>query len=187
MSKMASHEPFGHLQHELWSKEGPGVKLAIWLPITKSQESTRSRCVQVECNTPLESSQGELQLFFRPCPNRRSEREVMNAQSPESPNRNNFGIPLWGSQEKVPFGCKCGGEMQRILYGGKVAASPESRPWWVKWVQGCPWLVLTPRVFQMNTNQFVGWFWMQDWVTKYFVPFPSQIPELSARPSYPPL
>jgi hypothetical protein len=28
MSKMASHESFGHLQHKLWSKEGPGIKLA---------------------------------------------------------------------------------------------------------------------------------------------------------------
>jgi len=37
--------------------------------------------VQVECNTPLESSQGELQVFFRPHPNRRSEQKVMNSQS----------------------------------------------------------------------------------------------------------
>jgi hypothetical protein len=43
MSKMASHEPFGHLQHKLWSKEGSGVKLAVWLSTTKSRESTRSR------------------------------------------------------------------------------------------------------------------------------------------------
>jgi len=55
---MASHEPFGHMQHELWSKEGPGVKLAVWFPTTKSRESTRSRCVQVECNTLLENSRG---------------------------------------------------------------------------------------------------------------------------------
>jgi len=46
----------------------------------------------------------------------------MNAQSPESPNRDNFGTPLWESQEKVPFGCKCSGEAQRILYGGR---------WWL--------------------------------------------------------
>ncbi len=26
MSKMASHEPFGHLQHKLWSKERSGVQ-----------------------------------------------------------------------------------------------------------------------------------------------------------------
>jgi hypothetical protein len=56
MFKMASHEPFGHLQHKLWLKEGPRVKLAVWLPTTKNQESTWSRCVQVKCDTRLESS-----------------------------------------------------------------------------------------------------------------------------------
>jgi hypothetical protein len=29
MSKMASHESFGHLQHKLWSKEGSRVKLVV--------------------------------------------------------------------------------------------------------------------------------------------------------------
>jgi len=29
MSKMGSHDPFGHLKHKLWPKEGLGVKLAI--------------------------------------------------------------------------------------------------------------------------------------------------------------
>ncbi len=48
-------------------------------------------------------------------PNRRSEQEVMDAQSPESPNRDNFGTPPWESREKVPFGCGLGGELQRIL------------------------------------------------------------------------
>ncbi len=49
---------------------------------------------------------------------------------------------------------------------GKVVASPESGPWWVKWVQGCPWLVPTPKVCRMSSNQLVGWFWMQDRITK---------------------
>jgi len=64
---------FGHLQHKLWQKEGPGVKLVVWLPTSKSQESTRPRCVQVECDTLLKSSLGELQVCFRPHPNWRSE------------------------------------------------------------------------------------------------------------------
>jgi len=42
--------------------------------------------------------------------NRRLEREVMNAQSPKSLNQDNFGILIWESWKKVPFGCKCGGE-----------------------------------------------------------------------------
>jgi hypothetical protein len=122
MSKMALHEPFGHLQHKLWLKERPGVKLAVWLPTTKSQESNRSWCVQVECNTPLESSQGELQVRFRPCPNRRWEQEVMNAQSPGSPNWDSFRTPFWKSRDKEPFGRGRGGVTHRILYGGR---------WWL--------------------------------------------------------
>ncbi len=38
---MPSHWQFGHLQPKLWAKEGPGVKLAIRLPTTKS----RNRCL----------------------------------------------------------------------------------------------------------------------------------------------
>jgi hypothetical protein len=45
MSKIGLHCPFGHLKHKFWSKERSGVKLAIWLPTTKSWESTRFPCV----------------------------------------------------------------------------------------------------------------------------------------------
>jgi len=50
----------------------------------------------------------------------------MNAQRPGSPNQDNFGTPLWESWEKVPFGCKCGCEMQTILYGGRWWLPPSS-------------------------------------------------------------
>jgi hypothetical protein len=39
---MSLHHPFEHLKHKLWSKEGLGLKLAIWLPTIKSQESPRA-------------------------------------------------------------------------------------------------------------------------------------------------
>jgi hypothetical protein len=122
MSKMASHEPFGHLKHKLWSKEGSGVKLAIWLPATKSRELTQSRCVQVECGTPLENSWWELQACFRTHPNRRSELGVMSSSSLGSPNRDSFGTLHWESRDKKPFGCRSRGQTQRILYGGR---------WWL--------------------------------------------------------
>jgi hypothetical protein len=117
MLKMASHEPFGHLQHKLWSKERPGVKLAVWLPTTKSWESTRPRCVQGKCDILLQSSWWELQVCFRPHPNQRFELGVMNSQSPKSPN--------W---DKKPFGCRCGGVTHKILYGGR---------WWLPPSPGC--------------------------------------------------
>jgi len=53
---MASHVPFGHLQPKLWAKEGPGVKLAVWLLTTKSRELTSSQCLLKECDMALESS-----------------------------------------------------------------------------------------------------------------------------------
>ncbi len=34
-------------------------------------------------------------------------------------------------------------------------ASLKSRPWWVLWVRGCPWLVLAPKVFQPYINHLV--------------------------------
>jgi hypothetical protein len=128
MSKMALHEPFGHLQPKLWAKEGPKVKLAVWFPSTKSRESTWIRRQQVECNTTLKISQREIQYCFRPHPNRRSEQEIMDAQSIGSANRDNFGTPLWESREKVTFGCRCSRVTQRILYGGR---------WWLPPSPGC--------------------------------------------------
>jgi len=126
--EMALHGSFGHLQHKLWQKEGPGVKLAVWLPIIKSQKSTRPWCVQVECNTPLESSRGELQLCFKPHPNQRSEQRVMIVQSSRSPNQDNFGTPPWESCDKKPFGCGCHKEAHSIVYGGR---------WWLPLSPGC--------------------------------------------------
>jgi hypothetical protein len=119
MSKMGSHEPFGHLKHKLWQKERLGVKLTIWFLTTESQKSTRPRCVQVECDTSLESFQQELQIFFRPHPHRRFEKKIMTSQSGGSPNRDSFGTPPWESQDKKSFACRCREEAQRIVYGGR--------------------------------------------------------------------
>jgi hypothetical protein len=119
MSKIDSHEPFEHLQPKLWAKEGPGVKLAIWLSPTKSRESTSSWRLQKGCNKALKSSRRELQLWFRPHSNQRLEPGDMSAQSPGSPTRDSFGTPPWESREKVPFGCGSRGVTQKILYGGR--------------------------------------------------------------------
>jgi hypothetical protein len=59
----------------------------------------------------LESSQRELQYCFKPHPNQRCEQEVMDAQSPGSPNRDSFRTPPWESREKVSFGYGLDGEL----------------------------------------------------------------------------
>jgi hypothetical protein len=39
MYKIGLHDPLGYLKHKLWPKEGPRVKLSIWLSMTKRRES----------------------------------------------------------------------------------------------------------------------------------------------------
>jgi hypothetical protein len=92
---MASHWSFGHLQPKLWAKEGPGVKLVIWLPTTKSRESTSSRHPVWECDMALERSRRGLQLSFRPHCDRTLQSKVMAVQS--------FGTPT-GTISGLHFG-----------------------------------------------------------------------------------
>jgi hypothetical protein len=82
---MATHWSFGHLQPKLWAKEGSGVKLTVWLPTTKSQESTCYRRALQKCDMVLERSLQGLQLWFRPRPNPRFGRGAMKSQSPGTP------------------------------------------------------------------------------------------------------
>jgi hypothetical protein len=85
ISKMPSHWQIGHLKPKLWAKEGPGVKLAVWLPTTKSRESMSSRCPIRECNTALERSWRGLQFRFIPRRDSTLQSGVMAVQSPGSP------------------------------------------------------------------------------------------------------
>jgi hypothetical protein len=85
MFKMGSHDPFGHLKHKLWPKEGLKIKLAIWFMTIKSLESPQFSCVKVACHISLESSQWGLQLFFNPHLNQMSAHKVIGPQSYGSP------------------------------------------------------------------------------------------------------
>jgi len=185
ISKMASHWPFGHLWPRLWAKEGPGVKLTVWLPTTKRQESTSSRRCLKECNMALESSQRELQLWLRTRPDPSLGRGAVAVQSPGTPTRDSFGTPTWESWEKEPFGCSLHGETQRMLYGGR---------WWLppspgrgeSCVSKCPWQVPTPKGVSNVKLTSCGWFFFGcrfTWVK--LVPLPSLIPRLPTWPSTP--
>jgi hypothetical protein len=144
MSKLPSHGSFGDLQPKLWAKEGPGAKLTIWLPTTKSRESTSSWPSNRECNIALERSRRGLQLWFRPHCDQTLQSGVMSAQSCGTPFETISGLQLGSPGKKEPFACSPRGALQRILYGGR---------WWHRpspgrgesCVSKCPWLVLTPK------------------------------------------
>jgi hypothetical protein len=97
---MGLHDPFGHMNHKLWPKEGLGIKLAIWLLTIKSLESTQFPYTQVTCDTSLKTFQQGLQLCFRPHPDHSSAHKVITQQSRESSNFSNFKTPIWESETK---------------------------------------------------------------------------------------
>jgi hypothetical protein len=155
MSEMASHWSFRHLQPKLWAKEGPGVKLAVWLPTTKSWESTRSRRALGEYNTALESSRRGLQVWFRPCPDRRSGRETMMCQSPGSLKPGQFGDSTLEVPRQTTTWVWARRSNAENTIGRMVVTPPESGPWCLMWVQVSPWLVPTPKACRMSSNQLV--------------------------------
>jgi len=116
-----------NLKHKLWPKEGPRVKLPIWLPTRKSQESTQFICLQMTCNIPLESSQRKLQLCFRPHLNRRSACKVMRApKSRESQlarvRDSHLGVPGEKSHLDVSFVAS-----HKVYYKGEGGGFPQVR------------------------------------------------------------
>jgi len=77
---MPSHWQFEDLQLKLWAKEG----LPVWLPTSKSRESTSSRRPIWVCDMVLKRSRWGLQLWFRPRRDPILQSGVMVVQSPGS-------------------------------------------------------------------------------------------------------
>jgi len=132
----------------------------------------------------LERSSGEIQLWFRPHSNRRSEPGDMSVQSLGSKSRDSFGTPPWESREKVPFGCGSRGVTQRILYGGR---------WWLPSSPGRGESIESKVAHGLSQHQMSA-----EWILTNLglvldagscnninVPLLSLIPGLLARPSYP--
>jgi hypothetical protein len=154
---MGSHDPFGHLKYKLWPKEGLGVELAIWLPTIKSRElpdSFRASGVQ--------HTIGKLLTRVTTLLWTSSQLEVC---------RKNYGPPKLRESQVWEFRASHLGVLGKIAIWmmvpwlvtkytikGKVVASPMSRLRWILWVRICLWLVLTPKVLKLCTNQLVVWF-----------------------------
>jgi hypothetical protein len=148
---MASHWPFGHMQPKLWAKEGPGVKLAVWLPATKSRESTSSRDPIWECDTSLERAWRGLQLWFRHRHDPTLQSGVMSSQSPGTPpgtisgqfRDSNPGVP--GVPGKSDTRAWVPPRVTEYTIGSKVVAYSRGPDRGVSRGPKCPWLVPTPK------------------------------------------
>jgi len=149
MSKMASHEPFGHLQPKLWAKEGPGVKLAVWFPTIKSQESTSSQCWFLSATWRWKALKERYNFGSDLVLIGLYSRELWAPKVP--------GLQPWtisrlqlGSPGKKCHLDVASAESCREYYMGEGGGFPESGPWWVL-CQSARGLSQHPRVFP-NAN-----------------------------------
>jgi hypothetical protein len=154
MSKMGSHDPFRHLKHKLWPKEG-------W-----------------ESNWQFDS----WPLKFKSRPNFLAWRWRATYHYKAFDEGYNFALnlisigglhtKLWAPKViRVPtlgiLGLPLGVPGQNDIWvmvpwpgtkytiRGKVVASPKSEPWWVLWVHVCPWLVCAPKCFNYALNNWL--------------------------------
>jgi len=154
MFKMGSHDQFGHLKHKLWPKEGPGIKLAVWLLTIKSRESPWFRCVQVVCDIQLESFRPGLQLCFRPHFNQRSGHKVMVPKVVGVPTLAILGLSFGSPGTKChldvgPMGSDI------VYYKGEGGGFPQVQAVVNLVSPSCPWFVLAPKVLQLCTNHLM--------------------------------
>jgi hypothetical protein len=138
------------------------------------------------CDIPLECSQRELHLCFRPHLNSRYARKVMGLQSCGSPgDKSHFDVgPV---------------ERSRVYYKGEGGGFPQVRAVVSLVCPCCLWLVLAPKVLQLCTNHLVWVVCRPMWVSKasqlFLVPsrslntpfYPSKCCELGSMPQFLPL
>jgi hypothetical protein len=154
MSKMASHESFGHLQPKLWAKEG---RESNW---------------QFDSQPQKVKNRPNLDVRWRSATWRWKALKKSYKIGLDLVPIGGWGEKLWwskisGDQTGTISGLHFGSletkshlgvgavEQRREYYMGEGGGFPEPGPWWVKWVQGCPWLVPTSKGCIMSFNQLV--------------------------------
>jgi hypothetical protein len=106
-----------------WAKEGSGIKLAVWLLTTKSQESTSSRRRLEECDMALER---ELQHWFKAHPDPSLGRGPMAVQSSGSLAETLSGLHF-GSPNKMCHSDVASATSHREYYKGEGGGFPRVR------------------------------------------------------------
>jgi hypothetical protein len=140
--QMALHESFGHLQHKLWSKEGPGVgSLTPKLKVGKRPDPGVCRWSATHRWKDLKESYkfasdlipiGGLSKELWAAKVLGVQTGAISGQFQDS----HLGVPgQKGHLDVAPMEWWPPWSGTEYTIWGNVVASLESRPWWVKWVQ----------------------------------------------------
>ncbi len=124
MLKAASHCSFRHDLHELWSREGVGVKLGIWLPTINCLKARVKWAPIGVCYKTLKRYFWGLNILPSHSQNRF---DWERYEHPKFWNNksHNFRTPIWESWGKVTFRCSSYGKTQNILLGREWCLLPK--------------------------------------------------------------
>jgi hypothetical protein len=167
---MGSHCSFGHLKHKLWPKEGPRVKLAVWLPTTKSRGSTSSE-IRFESATRRWKAFDERYNFALDLVAIRLwSREIWASKVPGLQTGIVSGLQL-GSPGKNSYLDVVSAVSCKVYHKGEGGGFSQV---WAVVSLVCLCLVLAPKVLQLCTNHFV-WFvcrpvWVNEACQLFLVP-----------------
>jgi len=183
MSKMNSHDPFGHLKHKFWPKERMGVRLAVDSQPLKVKNrydllackwcaTYRSKALDEGYNFALDliSIRGLHVKLWAP-------------KIARVPTLVISGLPLGNPRTKCHLDVGLM-ERHRVYYKGEGGGFPQVRAVVSLMSSSCSWLVLTPKVLQLCINHLVLVLCRFVWVVKPYQFFlvPSQS---SSTPLYP--
>jgi hypothetical protein len=158
------------------AKKGLGVKLAIWLPTTKSQKLPWFPCVQVACEISLESSQAITLLYTsfqsKVCTQSYWSHKLQESQFWE------FRDPHLGVSGQNNIWMLVPWLGTKYTIRGKMVASPKFRFWWVLWIRVCPWLVHAPKCSNYALTNLLFGLCRSMWVSELLVNLPNPISEL---------
>jgi hypothetical protein len=154
MSKMNSHDPFGHLKHKLWPKKRMGVRLAIDSQPLKVKNrydllackwcaTYRSKALDEGYNFALDliSIRGLHVKLWAP--------KIAGV-----PTLVISGLPLGNPRTKCHLDVGLV-ERHRVYYKGEGGGFPQVRAVVSLMSSSCPWLVLAPKVLQLCINHLV--------------------------------
>jgi hypothetical protein len=152
MSKMGSHDPFGHLKHKVWPKEGPWVKLPL-------KFSNRPKFLAYKWRAKYRWKD------FNEGYNFVSDLILIGSLHTKLWAPKVVGVPIVGisglalgsPETKWHLGA---GPMasHRVYYKGEGGGFPQVRAVVNLMNRVCLWLILEPKVLQLCTNQLVVWF-----------------------------
>jgi hypothetical protein len=115
MSEVSLHDPFEHLKHKLWPKEGSGVKLAVWFPTTKSRNRPDFLTCKWHATYRWKSLDKGYNFAWDLISIGGLHAKLWAPKVVRVLTRGISGTPTWESQDKMPFGCGIHGEAHSIL------------------------------------------------------------------------